>query len=76
MCRAWQQLSTAPVLDRSGIQLEIDIWSCLISKALPFMALEKPSQSVTSQAVLDINVEPAQVQSSDGDGLLKSIMAE
>ena len=40
------------------------------------MAPEKPSQSVTSQAVLDINVEPAQVQSSDGDSLLKILMAE
>ena len=40
------------------------------------MAPEKPSQSVTSQAVLDINVEPAQAQSSDGDGLLKILMAE
>ena len=34
------------------------------------MALEKPSQSVTSQAVLNINVEPAQVHSWDGGGLL------
>ena len=48
-------------------RLEIDICSCLISKALPFMVPEKPSQFVTSpKAVLDIYVELALLHSRDG----------